>query len=170
MYEKRESENTRLIQFLWLTVENIIQQVQKSYKDGQYVAVSLRNMAVKDMTSEMPTRSISTNTNADMQKVEQDGFDIVFNAKYMRHMEKCDNLTGGLIKAYGLIMKDYCSKSMKRRVEEHPEFESRIQDDPIALLEAIETLMHDPIRARYPLASLTDCMSRVLTLRQKEGE
>ena len=39
---------------------------------------------------------------------------------------------------------------MQHRIEEHPDFESTIQNDPIELLKAIKIVMHDPIRAKIP--------------------
>ena len=59
---------------------------------------------------------------------------------------------------------------MQNRIEEHPGFETKIRDDPIELLERIKVLMHDPIRAKYPFASLTEEMSRMLNLKQNENE
>jgi hypothetical protein len=35
---------------------------------------------------------------------------------------------------------------MQNRIEEHPDFEGTIRDDPIELLKKIKVLMHDPIR------------------------
>jgi hypothetical protein len=45
-----------------------------------------------------------------------------------------------------------------------------IRDDPIELLDKIKMLMHDPIRAKYPYASLTEAMSRMLNIKQIESE
>ena len=47
---------------------------------------------------------------------------------------------------------------------------SKIQDDPIELLEKIKVLMHDPIRAKYPFASLTEAIMRMLNIKQFENE
>ena len=52
----------------------------------------------------------------------------------------------------------YCDKKIKERIEAHPDFENTIQDNPIELLKYIKVLMHDPVRARYPYASLTDTL------------
>ena len=71
-----------------------------------------------------------------------------------------------MTKAYALIFSNFCNKTMQNRVEEHPEFETTIRDDPIELLNKIKVLMHDPIRAKYPFASLTEAISRVLNLKQ----
>ena len=55
---------------------------------------------------------------------------------------------------------------MQHRIEEHPEFDSKIQNDPIELLKAIKIVMHDPIRAKYPYASLTEALMRTLNIKQ----
>lgn len=59
---------------------------------------------------------------------------------------------------------------MQTRIEEHPDYESKIDDDPIALLEAIKTLMHDPVRAQYPYASLVSQLTAWLNMRQQPDE
>jgi hypothetical protein len=69
-----------------------------------------------------------------------------------------------------LIFSTYCNKTMQNRIEEHPEFEMTICDDPIELLNKIKVLMHDPIRATYPFGSLTEAISRMLNLKQSENE
>ena len=52
----------------------------------------------------------------------------------------------------------------------HPEYDSKIQDNPIELLEVIKTLMHDPVRAQYPLASMHEAVIRLINIKQYEGE
>ena len=57
---------------------------------------------------------------------------------------------------------------MQHRIKEHPDFGSKIQNDPIELLKAIKIVMHDPIRAKYPYASLTEALMRTLNIKQLE--
>jgi hypothetical protein len=52
------------------------------------------------------------------------------------------------------------------RIEEHPNFKGIIEDDPFALLEAINTLIHDPLTAQCSMVSATNAMARALNLRQ----
>ena len=59
---------------------------------------------------------------------------------------------------------------MQHRIKEHPDFESMLQNDPIELLKAIKIVMHDPIRAKYPYASLTEALMRTLNIKQLEHE
>jgi len=59
---------------------------------------------------------------------------------------------------------------MQARIEQHPDFGDKIEDDPIALLEAIRECMHDTVRAQYPYVSVTDAIRRVLNMKQMENE
>ena len=75
-----------------------------------------------------------------------------------------------MCQAYALIKSQYCSKTMQTRIEEHPDYESKIDDDPIALLEAIRTLMHDTVRAQHPHASLVSQLTMWLNMKQQTDE
>jgi hypothetical protein len=48
--------------------------------------------------------------------------------------------------------------------------ETKIKNDPIELLKAIEILINNPVRARYLYASVTEAMTRFMTCRQLENE
>jgi hypothetical protein len=52
----------------------------------------------------------------------------------------------------------------------NPEFKSKIKNNPIKLLKALEILINDPVRARYPYSSVTEAMARFMTSRQLENE
>jgi hypothetical protein len=47
---------------------------------------------------------------------------------------------------------------------------NKIDDDPFGLLEAIKTLMHNPLRAQCFTISATNAMSRAINIRQGETE
>jgi hypothetical protein len=136
--------------------DHIVQYVQKTYMNGQDAAVSIRNLAVMDLTPHEPTRGISRDVDATANLKAQAGKDIMYQAELERYLERKDTLEQNLRKAYALIFSTYCNKTMQNRVEEHPEFETTICDDPIELLNKIKVLMQDPVRVKYPLASLTE--------------
>jgi hypothetical protein len=96
--------------------------------------------------------------------------DIIYQAELERYLDRKDTLEQNLTKAYALIFSNFCNKKMQNRIEEHPDYETLIQDDPIELLNKTKMLMHDPIRAKYPYASLTEAMSRMLSINQIESE
>jgi hypothetical protein len=150
--------------------DHIVQQVQKNYINGQDAAVSIRNLKTKDLSSQEPKRGQANESDTTLNQMKQAGMGILYQAELERYLERKDQLEQNMTKAYALIFGTYCNKTMQDRIEEHPEFETKIRDDPIELLEKIKVLMHDPIRAKYPFASLTEAISRMLNLKQNETE
>ena len=59
---------------------------------------------------------------------------------------------------------------MQAKIEEHPGFDSKIENNPIELLEAIKVLMQDSVRAVNPMIPLLDTMSRFVNIKQQENE
>lgn len=74
-----------------------------------------------------------------------------------------------LAKSYALVL-SYCFKVMKSRIEALPNYESEIKDNPIKLLEATHSKMHNPERNKYPYESVTKAMKRIIYMRQGEKE
>jgi hypothetical protein len=134
--------------------DHIVQYVQKTYKNGQDAALSIINVAVMNLTPSVPKRGTATAADNAANVKQQAGMDIMYQAKLERYLDRKDTLEQNLAKAYALIFSTYCNKTMQNRIEEHPEFETIIRDDPIELLNKIKVLMHDPIRVKYPFASL----------------
>ena len=149
----------------------IVQQVQKTYKNGVDIADSLENEEMKDLGPMRPTRSVSTLTDKTAREIEQEGFDIEFRVLIEEHHKRVLQLEENKTKAYALIFSNYCNRTMQVRIEEHKDYESEIRNDPIKLLKAIRVLMHDPARAKYPYASMTEALLRALQYtKQKEEE
>ena len=121
--------------------EHIVQQIQKTYKGGFDIAQSLKDLKKFDIKSEEPHRNISAETKPEVAAIEQTGLDIKYQEQLRRYLDRKDSLEDGLKKAYSLIYTTYCTKIMQTRIEEHPDFETKIDNDPIALLEAIKTLV-----------------------------
>jgi len=106
----------------------------------------------------------------DIRKMEQDGFDIMYQAEIKQYLERVQALEENMNRAYALIIGTYCGKAIQGRVEEHPDYETKFRDNPIELLRVISMLMHDPVWACYPYASLNDAIMRMLNLKQQDGE
>jgi hypothetical protein len=73
-------------------------------------------------------------------------------------------------KTYSLIYLQHCNKTIQDRINAHPDFETKIKNDPIKLLKAIEILINDPVRARCPCASVTEAMTKFMTCRQLKNK
>ncbi|KAL7577498.1 hypothetical protein ACA910_004779 [Epithemia clementina (nom. ined.)] len=149
--------------------DSIVSYVQRTYKHGKDIAISLRDLKKKDLSSLKPVRDISMETDEGMRKLEQDGFDILYQAEIKQFLERKRALEENMDKTYALIFGTYCSKAIQSCVEEHPDYKSKIRDNPIELLKIVSVLMHDTVRARYPYASLYDAMMRLFNLKQQEN-
>ena len=70
---------------------HIEQYVQKTYKHGQGIAESLRELQKKDLSGEMPVRQITTYVQEDeerVRKIEQEGYDILYTAEVQNYMDR----------------------------------------------------------------------------------
>ena len=105
--------------------DNIVSFIQSSYRYGKDIAVSLRDLQKKDLSAERPTRMICNKTGDD-KKLEQDGFDIIYQEEIKQFLERERVLEDNLDKAYVLILGTYCSKAIQSLVEEHPNYEITI--------------------------------------------
>jgi hypothetical protein len=148
----------------------IIQLVQKSFRNGKDVADSIRKMDRLDMTSKIPVQKLSRATDADDRATQQEGYDILYKAELDMFTKRKHKLEDNMNKTYSLIYLQHCNKTIQDRVHAHPDFETKIKNDSIELLKAIEILINDPVRARYPYASVTEAMTRFMTCRQLQNE
>ena len=92
--------------------DHIISYVQKTYRHGQDIAISLRELKKRDLTSEEPTRKISSRTD-EGRRLEQDGFDMRYQAEIKQFLDRQSGLEENIVKAYALIFGTYCSKQYK---------------------------------------------------------
>ena len=152
------------------TRDAMIQHIRKNYKGGIDVGKSLEDMSKVNLDTEQPARIISSEADAARKIVDQAGLDIKYQEELRRHLDRKDALRDGLDKAYALILSQYCSKVMQSRIEQHPDFEKVLKNDPIAVLEAIKSLMHDCVRAQYPMISMTDALGRLINIKQQDNE
>jgi hypothetical protein len=150
--------------------DDIIQLVQKSFRNGKDVADSIRKMDRINIMSKIPVRKLSRATDADDRATEQEGYDILYKAEIDMFTKRKHKLEDNMNKMYSLIYLQYCKKTIQDRIHAHPDFETKIENDPIKLLKAIEILINDLVQARYPQASVTEVMTRFMTCRQLENE
>ena len=83
--------------------DHIVYAVQKTYSFGQDIATSLRDEVKFDVNTVIPVRPISSETDADAKRFEQDGLDIAYTAEMKHYVEQKQALSDNLIKAYALI-------------------------------------------------------------------
>jgi hypothetical protein len=148
----------------------IITYMKKHYKTGLDIAKSIKEGDIIDMTIKHPTHEISTETEDADREMEQKGFDIKYQEELGGYMDKLETFEQELAQVYALIFGSYCTKTMQQRIEEHPDFEKKIENNPVELLKAVQTLTNDPVRARYPYASMHDALTKLIKTRQLPNE
>jgi hypothetical protein len=148
----------------------IIQLVQKSFRNGKDVADSTRKMERINMMTKIPIRRLMRASDADDRATEQEGYDILYKAEIDMHTKRKHELEENMNKTYSLKNLQHCNKTRQDRIHAHPDFETKIKNDLIKLLKAIEIWINNPAQARYPYASVTEAMTRFKTCRQLENE
>jgi hypothetical protein len=68
--------------------DHMKQYVQKTYRNGPDAAVSIRNLAVMDLTPHEPTRGISRDVDATANLKSQADKDIIYQAELERYIRE----------------------------------------------------------------------------------
>jgi hypothetical protein len=95
---------------------------------------------------------------------------MLFKAEIDTYTKRKHEFEDNMNKTYSLIYLQHCNKTLQDRIMGHPEFKSKIEHDPIELLKVVEILINDPVRARYPYASITKSITRFMTCKQLENK
>jgi hypothetical protein len=132
--------------------------------------MSLKNMEKVDLNSERPVMQASTLTDATQKALEQSAFRIDYTKASELHQQRIEDLRKGLASAYALIYKEYCTPGMRDELQKQPDFATAIENDPIALLKAIQILSQTTSRAQYPMVALTEAFYSLLNIKQFENE
>jgi len=86
------------------------------------------------------------------------------------HVKREQHLHSNLPKAFAYIVNDCCTDGMKNQLIALPDYESTIRDDPLALLTAIKTCVHENARTQHPPVTVLTHWDRLLKLKQAEEE
>jgi hypothetical protein len=110
------------------------------------VVHALEKENIEDLESLRPTlRQTTKDSEKDPQgyehEREQNKIDYVEDRK--RFNDRIQNRQEALVAAYGLIWSDYMTKAMRERIEEHPDYDAKIKQNPVELLLAIKHSMHN---------------------------
>ena len=100
----------------------------------------------------------------------QDRHNKAFDNAYDCFEERKENYMENMRKICMKIFDEYCTPAMQNRLQQHPEFNDKLKDNPIKTLEAIEILIYNLVRVVYPLEALTDALKNFLLMRQNKGE
>ena len=162
-------------------LEFIVNTIQKTYKHGQDIGESLLNMEKVDLSDQEPVMgeveppgdtAIAGGAAAVTMRARQQlkSLEVKYSIDYQKYSDRLDILKENMLKAYSLIYGNYCTQGMQSRLQQLPNFTTEIRGDPIELLKTIQILMHDPVRGRYPYATVCDVWRTLFFTKQGENE
>ena len=97
-------------------------------------------------------------------RFDQATFDMQFKAAFADHKKRKAAYERKIRRAYNLFMLQFCSNIMKERLESQPDYDSMIRDHPIAALQQIRVLAHNPMRGRYHYVCIYQSLERLLNI------
>ena len=150
--------------------EAIVRTIQKQSAAHQDVAKSLKDMKLVDLAKEKPKQQLSKKTDPDANEIEQKALTLIYADEMKVYKARVRELENGMKQAYAIITADFCTKNMMNRLESLENFDAEIFNNPIALLEQIKSLVHNSVRAQYPLMNMTDSLLQWLTMHQPLDE
>ena len=132
--------------------EDFCNYVQKNLKYGYDMAQSLRDGTKLDLNSDeyKPKLKKSSNTDPAKKDAEDEEFKIQYVQEVKTWNDRKNTLDENCLKCYTKLLTEYCTKGMRYRIKEHPEYESHIINDPFKLTKTIKTLVHDVVLERSP--------------------
>ena len=96
-------------------------------------------------------------------------FDEIFKTALYTYRKRSEEFHKNLSKAYALIYDTYCDKAMQNEIKKHSNY-TQIVNNPVALIKTIREIMHEPVREKYPFASMMEVMSRLINFKQQDHE
>ena len=106
--------------------EKVIEHAQEKMTNGHDVVKSIKLGRMIDMSAEEPVREKSQITDVVLKADEQKGLDIKYDAELNRHLDRRDILKANICRLYTVIKVHFCTKAMVARLEEHPDYESKL--------------------------------------------
>jgi len=86
------------------------------------------------------------------------------------HVKGEHYLHSNLPNAFAYVMNDCCTDGLKNQLIAIPDYESTTRDDPLALLTAIKTCVHENARTQHPPVTISTHWDRLLKLKQAKEE
>ena len=149
-------------------LDQITTKIQASYANGYEVAKAIKDRKEYDFEKERPKLELTEEEKKEnmIQRVKE----LMYEKEIEVWLKRRNIFDSNWKKAYSFIYQDYCTTAMKNALQELPDFEMDIEDDPLKLLNAVQKLMHTPMRAIYPFMGLIEALARLLNMKQYEDE
>ena len=101
---------------------------------------------------------------------DQSTLDMKYKLALSEHEKRIATYDRNIIRAFDLLMSQFCSDVIKDRLESQPDYDVSIKDNPIEALKRINVLAHNPTRGRYHYACIYESLERLLNIQQMDKE
>lgn len=147
----------------------LINHIKKSYKYGNDIATALENKTPFDMKSVFPTLQVSTEQDNAVAAAENKQFEMLFKAQLDKYVEREAIYESNCGNAYAFLY-EHCNKTMQNKIKSRSDFDSKIKNDPIELLKAIEEQSISYQEKRYEFSTITDAIKNFINAKQRDDE
>ena len=159
------------------TVKDKYIQNLKQDPKNRLVVQALEEM--KPVTIEPPIRRLASDDKpkpgekapekSDLAMMQR-GYDIKYESAVRIYDQDTRDYENGMQAAWAILMDKWCTRTMQQRIQTHPDYTTKLKNDPIETLRAIQNLSHDPVRAQYPMQSMLDALRRWVNYKQTENQ
>jgi hypothetical protein len=152
-----------------LTTEHVINHIKKEYDRGIDIAEALRTGEEPDMSNWQPRLGFSLSQDPTTKAAEDEQYKMLFKAELDEYMKRKRVYSDNKIKAYAFIW-DRCAKAMQAKIQARSDFESKVYNDPLELLNAIREHAMNFQETRYEMSIISDAFRALFNAKQAEGE
>ncbi len=117
---------------------HLAMKFQKEMTKGVDVATAIRSGKHLDFDELRPKRQRSKLKDEEDREFEQDTFNRDYGVVKKAFESRMETYQDNCFTAYGVIFDDFCTSDMQLRLEEHPDFDTKLFQDPIATIDAIK--------------------------------
>jgi hypothetical protein len=149
---------------------HLLVYIQKEFGTGMLdIYDSIDKEEKIDLSKELPVVKTSKSSDDKVADQENKAFQYHDYRDDMKiYKQRVLTFKENLVKAYGLIWDDYMTATMQNRIEQHPDYESKIKNNPVELMLAIRASMHESVRAQHTILTLFLALTKFFTYKQKE--
>ena len=147
----------------------LINHIKKTFEFGDDTAEALETRAEFDIDKFMPTMNESSDPDNAIKKRQDMQFRILYEAEITSFVNRKDKYKSNCGKSYAFIY-GQCNKAMQAKIQARQDYSSKIKNNPIELLNAIEEHSLSYQENKYEMSVIFDALKNLVNLKQKDEE
>jgi hypothetical protein len=149
--------------------KQLLDHIQASFPDGLDIRTALEQRSAFDFKTQIPIRETSKATDQDLKEAEDETFDHIYKGQIAAYTKRMEQYRANLGRAYTTIWK-HCNLTLQNKILTRVDYESKIKNDPIALLNAIEEHALSFEDTRYDMSIVLEAIRNLVNIKQKDDE